>query len=215
MAWEPTFLNTKYACTFVVPNVSVTPDLPLRHIVHPITLDIVIQEAYAALAGAGFYEDGAKLPQSFDQLWVSARIDSQAGHSFRAQYHLARADSQSLEANFQVTEESPTGGAPMLEVRGLSCQRAGGGALPQQDRCPWERLVCGTLDCAPDLTMAMPAALESNWQELSHELDPTEAHLIIDLRRVCFYYILDALAVLSSDDVAQLEPHLIKLYAWM
>ncbi|KAL4997562.1 hypothetical protein BDV10DRAFT_201827 [Aspergillus recurvatus] len=201
--------------TLVIPDVSVTPDLPLSHVVHPTTLDIVIQGAYAALPGAGAHEDSAKLPRSFDQLWVSARISSQAGHTFRAQYHVTRADGQSLEADVQVTDGSQTGGAPVLEVRGLACQRAGGGALGQQDRRPWERSVCSTMDWAPDLTMAMPAALESIHKELSHEIDPTESRLIMDLRRVCFYYILDALATLSSDDVAQLEPHHTKLYAWM
>lgn len=201
--------------TFVIPDVSVTPDLPLNHVVHPTTLDIVIQGAYAALPEAGAHEDSAKLPRSINQLWVSGRISHQTGHAFRAHYHLTRADGQSIEANIQVADDNHASGAPVLEVYGLTCQRAGGGALSQQDNRPWERSVCSTLEWAPDLSMAGPVVLESIRQEMSYEIDATESHLIMDLRRVCFYYILDALANLSEDDVVQLEPHHVKLHAWM
>jgi acyl transferase domain-containing protein/NADPH:quinone reductase-like Zn-dependent oxidoreductase/SAM-dependent methyltransferase len=198
--------------TFVVPDTSATKQLAPTHVVHPTTLDVVVHGAYAALPSAGAHEESAKIPRSIENLWVSAGINREAGHKFHTHYYLTRADGQSFQADISVVDDE--GSAPVLEIQGLLYQSLGRSVRDQQAK-PWEREVCSKIEWAADMTLQTPASLKALEKELAHRDDPSENRLIMDLRRVCIYFILETLASLSASDVSGLESHHTKFYTWM
>jgi len=207
--------------TFVVADTTVPNDLPRHHVLHPTTLDSVVQAAYTALPGAGSRQDSPRVPRSIEKLWVSSHISHDAGHIFKAYSSLSRADAQSIQANISLTTDDGDDGGdaddtatPMLEIQGLLCQSLGRSAVPEQAK-EWGKEVCSNIEWAPDMSLALPATLESIKKQLSRTVDPDESRIIMDLRRVCIYFIQDALAALTISDVDQLDVHHVKFYTWM
>ncbi|KAL2018152.1 hypothetical protein VTK56DRAFT_1228 [Thermocarpiscus australiensis] len=198
--------------TFVVPDTSAAKQLPPTHVVHPTTLDVVVHGAYAALPGAGAHEGSAKIPRAIEKLWVSSGISREAGHKFKTDYFLTRADGQSFQANITVADDE--GSAPVLEIQGLLYQSLGRSARGQQGK-PWEREVCSKIEWAPDMSLRTPASIRALEKELAHKDDPVENKLVMELRRVCIYFILDTLASLTPSDIDGLESHHAKFHTWM
>ncbi|KAI1774978.1 putative FSP1 [Hypoxylon cercidicola] len=204
--------------TIVIADTSIPNDLPRSHVLHPTTLDSIVTAAYSALPGVGAHEESAKVPRSIEKLWISSRISNEAGHSFKSYSTISHADSNSVQADVSLTDgdngDISGDGLPILEIQGLTYQSLGRSALREQSK-PWEKEVCSKIEWALDISLASPAAFDLIKKQLSHGVDPVEDNTIIDLRRVCLYYIEGALAVLSNSDMAQLEIHHAKYYKWM
>lgn len=183
-----------------------------EHVLHPTTLDSVFQAAYTALPGAASRQTNPRIPRTIKKLWVSHSISSQAGHSLRAYSDITRQDSQSFQAEIAVVSDAAGvgEGEPVLVLDGFVCQSIGN--VLNQDRDPHEGEKFSTVKWAPDISFTKPAFLK---KELGYGIDPSEAETIMDLRRVCCYFINDALASLTASDVAGLEWHHKKFYVWM
>lgn len=204
--------------TIVVADTSMPRDLVRNHVLHPTTLDSIVTAAYSALPGVGAHEESAKVPRSIEKLWVSSKISHETGHCFKSNSTISHADSNTVQADVLLIdgddEDVSGGGLPVLEIQGLSYQSLGRSALRGQSK-PWEREVCSKIEWALDISLASPATFNSIKKRLSHGVDLIEDNTIIDLRRVCLYYIEEALAVLSHSDTTQLEAHHAKYYKWM
>ncbi|KAI0842747.1 putative FSP1 [Hypoxylon sp. FL0890] len=206
--------------TFVIADTSL-PDEPLsNHVLHPTTLDSIVTSAYSALPGVGAHEDSAVIPRSIKKFWVSSKISHEAGHRFQSYCTLNRSDAQSLEADISLVNGNGNDNAGhaedelLLEVQGFLYQSLGQNARHEQSR-PWEKEICTKVEWAPDLSLPSPTLLDSIKKQLRHDVDPMESRIIIDLRRVCVYFIQDALTSLTARDVDQLDVHHVKYHAWM
>lgn len=210
---EPRSEATIEVADTLVPN-----DLPRNHVLHPTTLDSIVTAAYSALPGVGAHEESAKVPRSIEKIWISSKISREAGHSFKAYSSISHSDSNMVQADVSLIDGDddrfPSDGLPVLEIQGLSYQSLGRSALREQSK-PWEKEVCSKIEWAPDVSLASVAAFDSIKKQLSHGVDPVEDDIIIDLRRVCLYYIKEALAVLSHSDMARFEVHHTQYYEWM
>lgn len=202
--------------TFVVADTSVADSLPATHVMHPTTLDSIVQAAYTALPGAGSRLDSAKVPRSIGKLWVSSKVNREAGHLFDAWSSLGHVDTQSVRANISVVNGNDKGNASsVLEIENLIFQSLGRGAAPDQSGKLWEKEVCNKVEWAPDMSLATPAHLRSIKQQFAHTLDPEETDIIEDLRRVCIYFIQDALTALCDSEFSQLDSHHKKYFTWL
>ncbi|KAI9879283.1 MAG: hypothetical protein M1830_009013 [Pleopsidium flavum] len=184
-----------------------------KHVLNPTTLDSVFQAAYTALPGAGSKMSSPQVPRSIKKLWVAHNITSDAGHCFRAYSDVSRADLQSFDAGVVVInddDDDNTKSEPVLMIDGFVCQTIGNAITQQTD--PHENEKFSTVRWAPDISFIKPAFLK---QQLGYTINSTEADTIVDLRRVCFYFINDAFAALTAADVQQLEWHHKKFYIWM
>ena len=184
-----------------------------EHVLNPTTLDSVFQAAYTALPGAGSKMTTPQVPRSIKKLWVAHNISSETSHRFRAYSDVSRADLQSFHSGIVVVnddDDDNTKSEPVLTIDGLVCQSIGNSLTQQTD--PHENEKFSTVKWAPDITFIKPAFLKG---QLGYNIDSTEADIIMDLRRVCCYFVNDALASLTAANVQQFEWHHKKFYVWM
>lgn len=187
----------------------------INTIIHPTTLDSIVQAAYTALPKAGYVQESPRVPRRFRHIWISSNIGCEAGHEFEACSRVNDADSQSFEADVRLFDapKDPHGSqTPVLEIQGLFLQSLGQ-AVGIRNKRPWENEVCNSVEWDIDMTVANPKTLEKIQKELTHS-DPGES-LTKELRPICLYYIHEALTELSPSDVSSLSGHLAKFYGWM
>lgn len=196
------------------------PDGSPGMVIHPTSLDSVIQAAYTALPGAGSVDAPPMVPKSIEGLWISGGISSQAGHKFTACSRLDRQDLQSFQGDVSIVDQlcgvDIADNAVVLEVKGLICQSLGISVTPSSVSKTWEKEICSKLEWAADLSLASL----NTWDDLRQQLgygscEPREAAVILELRRVCMYFVQDAVSALTAADVAQLDTHHKAFYQWM
>jgi acyl transferase domain-containing protein len=201
--------------TFVVADSAATmpKGFQQRHVIHPTTLDSIFQAAYTALPGAGSKATNPQIPRSINRMWIDHKIGANAGHRFNAYSKMNRADLQSFDASIVVVDSSSVeqtpANTPVLTMSGFVCQSIGN-SNQQPDTNKNSKY--GMSKWVPDITMLKPAFVK---KQLSYPVDPTEAEVIVDLKRLCYYYMADSIAAMSADDVQQLEWHHKKFYVWM
>ncbi|KAI1134071.1 putative FSP1 [Hypoxylon sp. FL0543] len=204
--------------TFVVADTSLPDESLSNHVIHPTTLDSLVTSAYSALPGVGTREESAMIPRSIAKLWVSSKISHEVGHRFESYCTIGHSDAQNFQADISLVDGNNTDGIGddevVLEVQGFLYQSLGQNALDGQSK-PWEKEMCTKVEWAPDLSLASPTLLDSIKKQLRQDVDPVESNVIMDLRRVCIYFIQDALSSLTMSDVDQLDDHHVKYHAWM
>ena len=205
--------------TLAVGDHSVQNDVVRNHVIHPTTLDAIFVAAYTALPGVGSGELSPQVPRSIGNLRVLKNISRETGHVFKAYTTLDHADAQKMEANISLInddgdDDDSVEVLPVLEIEGLVCQSLGSVPLSAETKAA-EKDVCSKVEWAPDMSLASPAILESIKKPLCRSVHPDEEGIIMDLRRVCIYFIQDALAQLTKSDVQKLETHQTKYHKWM
>lgn len=203
--------------SFAIAATEAPNSLSSSHVVHPTTLDSVIQSAYATLSETELKEGALKVPQAISRLWVANRISRESGQRFRAHASRTRYDARSLQADITVYHEDSEVSVPAIKMEGLILRSIGAGnslSTHRQEK-PWEREICNTVKWAADISLASPENLVALKGEFSSPPDPAESQIVMELRRVCIYYIEDALRALTDSDVQKLQDHHKKYYAWL
>ena len=212
---QPTQVQTSIA-TFVIVDNTTPKSMPANHLLHPVTLDTIVQAAYTALPGAGTQMDNAKVPKFIGHVWVSDKMARKPGSLLKAWSSLRHDDTQTTRADVSVfSGESGKGQVPVLYIEDLVLQSLSGSALSERTDIPWAKEVCNKVVWGPDMTLATPEYLGSLKQQFANAVDPEENQIIIDLRRACIYFIDDALASLSPSDVQKLDGHYKKYHTWL
>ncbi|KAI2613433.1 putative FSP1 [Hypoxylon sp. NC1633] len=201
--YGPTFRNIsdirqskkelRSASTVTVPDTSVPNDLPRNHVVHPATLDAVAQAAFTALPGAAYHQESPRVFQSVERLWVSSRINREAGHAFECRTELDYADVQGIKAGVTLFD----GHATVVEVHGLQL-RSMGGSGTQSSRGG----LCAKVDWERDVDMNISGVALHTREEA-------------DLQRLALIFMEDALADVSPSEAVRLHDHCREHYAWM
>lgn len=183
-----------------------------KHVLDPTTLDSIFQAAYTALPGAGSKMTTPLIPKSIKKLWVSHEIGSDAGHRFRAYSDISRASTQRFDTDIVVVDDDDdvTKSEPVMMLDGFVFQSIGS-ALPQETDAH-ENEKFSAIRWAPDVSFTNPTYFK---QQLGSPIEPIEADTLMDLRRLCFYFVNEVLAALTAADVRQLEWHHKKFYVWM
>lgn len=182
---------------------------PGREIVHPTTLDSVFQAAYTALSLSPL--DAPKIPRTIKHLRVAHGISREPDHEFQAYTSLERADSRRFQVSLSLVDSAANHHAnSVLAVEGLTFQAVGTPNSRQVRQ--HENEVCATVKWAPDISLLPPTFF---LETLTYPAEPSEIGMIMDLRRICLYYIYDALADLTESDAEQLQGHQRKFYCWM
>ncbi|KAL6230714.1 hypothetical protein BDW75DRAFT_244550 [Aspergillus navahoensis] len=199
---------------FVPDTVLPTADPSKRLLIHPITLDAVLQTIYAPLLGGKEWED-AKVPRSLGSLWISGSINNTAGHRFKAFTTLRQIDARVMHSDITMADLNDKTTLPVLDVRDAMYQSVGRSTARQRVESQWESKPCTNVGWAPDISLMSDAMRAQLRQQLLFPLDDEEVRLLTDLRRVCLYYIQDTLASLTHMDVRQLQSHHVKYHSWM
>ncbi|KAL6237472.1 hypothetical protein BDW75DRAFT_238260 [Aspergillus navahoensis] len=202
------------ASRLFIPQTALPTDLPNSILLHPITLDGVMQTIYTPALENNGNRDG-KVPRSIGSIWVSSNINNAVGHGFRAFTTLHHADVQILRADITIADDQNMTALPVLEIRHAVCQSLGRGPSMQISGGQWEKEPYLKVEWAPDASLMSTRAHEQTKEQLSHPVSPEEVRHLIDLRRICLYFILDSLTSLTSTDLERLQSHHVKFHSWM
>ncbi|KAL4899481.1 hypothetical protein BDW74DRAFT_183737 [Aspergillus multicolor] len=206
--------NRRADCSLFVPDTTLPTDPPSQVLIHPITMDAVLQTIYAPLLGGKEWED-AKVPRSLGSLWISESISRTAGHCFKAFTTLRQIDARVMHSDITMADSNDTTALPVLEVRDAMYQSVGRSATRQRTRSQWESEPCTNVVWAPDMSLMSHTMRAHLSQQLSFPRDDEEVRQLTDLRRVCLYYIQSTLSSLSIMDVRRLQSHHAKFHSWM
>ena len=202
-------LNQSISTLAIADTASIMPSKwESEHVIHPTTLDNVIQAAYTALPGAGNEVTTPMVPQSIQSITVSNRIVNNPGDRLQAYSAIRNQTSQGFDASvFVVNADSSF---PVLEISGLHCHSIGTTASVEED--PEAGNLCYKMLWDDDISLLDAERLK---EPLRFALDSTTVSLNADLKRACFLFIYDALKSLSQDDIRNLDWHHAKFYQWM
>ncbi|KAK7709765.1 Type I Iterative PKS [Diaporthe eres] len=208
-------------CTFhVADTASVMPySFENQLVVHPTTIDSVIQAAYTTLPWTGTRLKDHWLPRRLKQAKISSSLRSVgAGHTLCAQAGLADQNSQSFSADLAVFEADAKGNVSsnslIIEITGLAFQSSGSGLGHQGTQTENTLSGSGSWVWAPDINLADSSFLKSS---LSTGAEPLarEKDLMMDLRRCTVHYIQEATQQLTAEEISRLDGHILKYYEWM
>ena len=180
------------------------------HLIHPITLDALLQSAYAAVPATASRAAGASIPRFIKSMFVSSSLTNTAGHCLQTFSALHGHDSQGYEVSIAATDENSKESASLIRIDGLYYQSLG-------ETVPAERN-----------TNAVGVCLKGQWQPdlpfmgskelmpfLSRQHDASETMVMADLKRATYHFIYDTLTALTEDDIRNLDEHHQLLYDWM
>lgn len=208
-------------CTFVVADTaSVMPhSFENQLVVHPTTIDSVIQAAYTTLPWAGTRLKDHWLPRRLKQAKISSSLRSVgAGHTLCAQARLTDQNSKSFFADLAVFEVDAKGHASsdthVIEITGLAFQSSGSGLGEQGTHTENTLSGCGSWVWAPDIKLADSSFLKSSLS-IGAETLGREKDIMMDLRRCTVHYIQEAMQELTTEEISRLDGHILKYYEWM
>ncbi|KAM0311274.1 hypothetical protein ACHAPQ_012408, partial [Fusarium lateritium] len=209
--------ETQSKTTLVIADIpeTISNNILRNGMMHPTTLDSIVQAAYTALPKAGYFLESPRVPRRIGSLWISSSISHNAGHKFDAFSRVNDADSQSFEADirlFDANQDSAGTRASVLEIEGLFFQSLGQGISSGKDKA-WKRDVCNKLEWGTDLALASPESLDKMKRQLEYS-DPPE-RLSTELRPICLYFIRQALERLEPLEISSHGGHFAKYYKWM
>ncbi|KAK4062465.1 uncharacterized protein Triagg1_9951 [Trichoderma aggressivum f. europaeum] len=182
------------------------PQSLTSYVIHPTTLDCVVQASYSNLP-QGTGKTSMVLPRSIRGLFVPKSLNRQAGKSLVVFSELRGAIQKGFTSNLSVINGEDDGnGTALLEIDSLFCQ-----AIPR------------AIDDGPDVLVSesrwVPDILYDIPESVKNEMRITLSDEDIDrekkLLRATYYLISDALSVLENQGSDSWAPHLLALFNWM
>jgi acyl transferase domain-containing protein/NADPH:quinone reductase-like Zn-dependent oxidoreductase len=205
--------GNRAATTFQVqdPEATTLDAVPvLNHIIHPTTLDSVLQAAYCALKEDA-YRNSMLLPRSISRLYVSSDISTYSKQQFVARSNVHHQDRRGFHSNVSVTSAEHTRHNPLVKMESLFCQLVDQPSSAAEQELD-ETKTCFKMIWHPDWTLMKSSDIR---KPLTFNPDPQMVAASIELNRATFYYIHDALAKLTDSEIANLLPHHKTLFQWM
>jgi NADPH:quinone reductase-like Zn-dependent oxidoreductase/malonyl CoA-acyl carrier protein transacylase len=117
---------SRSSCVFLIADSASTMpyNFQQRHVLHPTTLDSILQAAYTALPSpSGGKEHPAMLPRSIKSLSIAANVATQPATALLVKSSVTKFSVQGFKSNATISLEGST--APMIEMQGLFCQSLG------------------------------------------------------------------------------------------
>ncbi|QKX60887.1 uncharacterized protein TRUGW13939_08033 [Talaromyces rugulosus] len=186
-----------------------TPDA-VSHIVHPTTLDSILQAAYCALKEDA-YRNSMLLPRSISRLYVSSAISTYSKQQFVARSNIHHQDRRGFNSNVSVTSAEHTLHDPLAKVESLFCQSVERPSYDAEKELD-EAKTCFKMIWHPDWTLMASSDIR---KPLTFNPDPQMNAISMELNRATFYYIHDVLAKLTDSEIENLLPHYKTMLQWM
>ncbi|KAL9112783.1 MAG: hypothetical protein Q9227_003086 [Pyrenula ochraceoflavens] len=182
----------------------------LDYVVHPITLDTIIQAALSGLP-KGTSNGSMFLPRSIGAISVPCDLKRQAGDQLKAFIEVHKSDRRGFASDIDVcNNDDATSSTSVLRIENFFFQSLPLGAdanasdtdAPLNGKTRWEI----------DTSYQIPAAVKDAMRIV---LDDTAADLESKTARSAYHFIRDALMQLESEDQEGWAWHHRRLYKWM
>lgn len=177
------------------------------HVIHPVTLDNVVQTVYGALPAAGANMTSAQVPRSIKKLDISSNVSTLPGSILTAYATVRDNDKQGFWAGIKVVDEDQN---PVITIEDFAFQSIGG-ALAGGELCENDKFLSS--EWVVDWALASASQLKDR---LAIEpISSNEVEQLTDIKRLCAWFIDDALAALTQTDVQNMQGILKRYYVWM
>jgi acyl transferase domain-containing protein len=179
------------------------------HLIHPTTLDGVLQAVIVALTRGGREVREAMVPTSMRELWISADPDA-----FNECYRLAaHADFLGLrQAEASIIAINPVNNIPVIKADGFISTAVSGRAA--QDAEESYRHLSFNLDWKPDTSFVDHETALRKFSAPQHLLiDPSE--IIKSVEAICYMYLRRYRNTHPDVAIENMKPHHQKYMAWM
>ena len=179
------------------------------HLIHPTTLDSVLQSILVALTRDGREVREVMVPTSIKELWISA--DPNAIHdSYRLCADANFLGLRQAEASFAAIDTATR--KPLVWADGFVSTAVSGRNASQEDSY---RHLCFNIDWKLDPSF-VDQDIASKTFVPSHELtDFDPSGLVADIEMMCYTYIRRYSKANPQIDIEQMKPHHKKYIAWM
>ena len=166
------------------------------HLIHPITLDALLQSAYAAVPATASRAMGASILRSIKSMFVSSDLTNNTGHCLQAFSALHAHDSQGFEVSIAAVYENSKESFSFIRIRWIILPISG--RHRSRDRNANAVGVCLKAQWQPDLLFMGSKEL---MPFLSRQHDPSEATVMADLKSVIYHFIRDTLTALRLSNI--------------
>lgn len=186
-----------------------------KHVIHPTTLDSIIQSAYPAMGRMRSPMKQAMIPRAIKSLWISSDVTQSAGAILRSYSYSLRQSSQRSEITVlvhdQTTEEEVPESKPVVELGGLVLQALGATSTGTTAAARHGFGNYSEPKWIPDLSLTTGALIRGKLSTFP----PYDTEFMTNLRKACQFFLVDALEQLGPDDVRGLVGYRKKYYSWM
>ncbi|KAL8900473.1 MAG: hypothetical protein Q9207_005688, partial [Kuettlingeria erythrocarpa] len=177
------------------------------HVIHPTTLDSIIVAAYTVLPIAALERQAARVPCFFKQLSISANVPAEVGHALEVRSILGMKSKRSFDATATVHDPANPSMGPVVEMQGLRCQSLEMGNDGKRFK-KW----CSKLEWRAAFSRMDKRQLRAM---LGQPIYEQERQDLLEIKAATSCVIENTMRSLSQQEIASLEPHLLRLYRWM
>ena len=190
------------------PNISVA-----EHVIHPTTLDGVLQSIFSALSKGGKYPIPTLIPTQINEMWVSQALLNQSKSSSMKIYTKSGFTGQ-RETNSNLVALDSYSNESRVLIEGLKAVGVTSTGAQSADSLIPKRL-CFNLEFRPDLDLLDREQVLNYCSSVPNNLAADNDQVVEDIELTCFLSISQALQCLSQDLISTSKPHLARYFEWM
>ncbi|KAF2093095.1 fatty acid synthase S-acetyltransferase [Rhizodiscina lignyota] len=180
------------------------------HLIHPTTLDGLLQSVIVALTRGGREAREAVVPTTIGELWIAA--DTDAIHEvYRLSTKAAFLGLRQAEASLIAVD--PTTKKPLVVADGLISTAVSGRSVSDDNNM--QRHLCFNVDWKPDPSFVDAAIATKTFQAPQRLLDFDPTQFIGDREAICYMYIRRYFNQQTQTKREDMKPHHQKYFAWM
>ncbi|PYH67688.1 type I polyketide synthase [Aspergillus vadensis CBS 113365] len=204
----------KAACSIRVPDTR--SRMPMKfeyeHVIHPATLDSIIQMALPATSGLGEEMTMAKVPTSIGRLYVSADVPSEAGSLLQGYATVQLQGFDGGEATVAVS--TPEWRKPLVIFDGIRSKSLSG-ATDSTAAAASTRKLTSYFHWREDVSMLRREDITKLCTRPVKDLEATSPEVIAELELGAFVIIKRVLTVIDTEEAKSLTGHYRTFYQYM
>lgn len=225
LRYGPTFQNLvkihsgdhKGVCVVRIPETKSTMPHKFEypHLIHPATLDSVLQMALPALTGLRESLKVAMMPTAFKSIYISKDISNVPGdelHGYSFSHSIGYRDSDSDLVVYDSKWENPQIIIKEFRTTALTAMMDG---LMSNESAPNTRKLCSQLIWKEDIDLLKRDQAIVVFRKAASTIQHFESTVIEELELASFIYIDRVLNSFTSEQVTAFAPHLKLYYEWM
>lgn len=225
LRYGPTFQNLvtirsgdhKGLCVIRVPGTKskMPHEFEYPHLIHPATLDSVLQMALPALTGIGESLKIARMPTAFKNIYISSYISNSPGselHGYSFSHSLGYRESDADIVVYDSNWQNPQVIIKQLQTTALTALTEG---LMSNESASDTRKLCSQIVWKEDVDLLKRDQAITLFRKAASTVQPFGAIEIEELELASFIYITRVLTSFTSEQAAGFTPHLRLFYEWM
>ncbi|KAL8855884.1 MAG: hypothetical protein Q9178_007504 [Gyalolechia marmorata] len=184
-----------------------------QHLIHPTSLDGVLQLTVTAITKGGWQSIPTMVPSRLDNLWLSNALLTRPSLESIKAFSKSRLEGF-REREFDIIALDPSTDEPLIVVDGYRATAVSSLDAHSSVQSDWRRL-CYSIDWKPDLDLLNSDRLAAHCNTSVDIKQLYTREYIAEAELACLYFISEALNVTPEEKIHGLSPHLESYKEWM